>query len=59
MFSSVAPMIGHGRRLRATGITCHQEEQVRRIVVGPHLHMAVRWQGIYVNPVVMLKLNMP
>lgn len=26
---------------------------------GPHLHMAVRWQGIYVNPVVMLKLNLP
>jgi murein DD-endopeptidase MepM/ murein hydrolase activator NlpD len=26
---------------------------------GPHLHMAVRWQGVYVNPVVMLKLNLP
>jgi len=26
---------------------------------GPHLHMAVRWQGVYLNPVVMLKLNLP
>jgi hypothetical protein len=26
---------------------------------GPHVHMAVRWQGIYVNPVVMLKLKLP
>jgi len=29
------------------------------LATGPHLHMAVRWQGIYLNPVVMLKLNMP
>ena len=26
---------------------------------GPHLHMAVRWQGVYVNPAVMLKLKLP
>jgi murein DD-endopeptidase MepM/ murein hydrolase activator NlpD len=26
---------------------------------GPHLHMAVRWQGVYVNPAVMQKLNLP
>ena len=26
---------------------------------GPHLHIAVRWQGVYVDPATLLKLNMP
>jgi murein DD-endopeptidase MepM/ murein hydrolase activator NlpD len=26
---------------------------------GPHLHLAVRWQGVYLNPQVLLKLNLP
>lgn len=26
---------------------------------GPHLHLAVRWQGIYLNPAVLLKLELP
>lgn len=26
---------------------------------GPHLHVAVRWQGVYVDPATLLKLNMP
>jgi murein DD-endopeptidase MepM/ murein hydrolase activator NlpD len=26
---------------------------------GPHLHVAVRWQGVYVNPATLLKLNLP
>ena len=26
---------------------------------GPHLHLAVRWQGVYVNPAILLKLNVP
>ena len=26
---------------------------------GPHLHIAVRWQGIYLNPATMLNLNLP
>ena len=26
---------------------------------GPHLHLAIRWQGIYVNPAILLKLNLP
>jgi murein DD-endopeptidase MepM/ murein hydrolase activator NlpD len=28
-------------------------------VTGPHLHVAVRWQGIYVNPATMLTLVLP
>lgn len=26
---------------------------------GPHLHIAVRWQGIYLNPATLLNLNLP
>lgn len=26
---------------------------------GPHLHLAVRWQGIYVSPSILLKLHIP
>jgi murein DD-endopeptidase MepM/ murein hydrolase activator NlpD len=26
---------------------------------GPHLHLAVRWQGVYLNPQALLKLNLP
>ena len=26
---------------------------------GPHLHLAVRWQGVYLNPQVLLRLNLP
>ena len=26
---------------------------------GPHLHLAVRWQGIYLDPQVLLKLQLP
>jgi len=26
---------------------------------GPHLHIAVRWQGIYVNPATLLGLKLP
>ena len=26
---------------------------------GPHLHLAVRWQGVYVNPAILLKMNLP
>jgi murein DD-endopeptidase MepM/ murein hydrolase activator NlpD len=28
-------------------------------VTGPHLHFAVRWQGIYLDPATLLKLNTP
>ena len=26
---------------------------------GPHLHLAVRWQGVYVDPAILLKLKVP
>jgi murein DD-endopeptidase MepM/ murein hydrolase activator NlpD len=26
---------------------------------GPHLHIAVRWQGIYLDPAALLTLNLP
>jgi murein DD-endopeptidase MepM/ murein hydrolase activator NlpD len=26
---------------------------------GPHLHLAVRWQGVYLDPAVLLKLSLP
>jgi murein DD-endopeptidase MepM/ murein hydrolase activator NlpD len=26
---------------------------------GPHLHLAVRWQGVYLNPQALLKLDLP
>jgi len=28
-------------------------------VTGPHLHFALRWQGLYLNPTELLKLNLP
>ena len=26
---------------------------------GPHLHLAVRWQGVYLDPAILLKLRIP
>jgi murein DD-endopeptidase MepM/ murein hydrolase activator NlpD len=26
---------------------------------GPHLHLAVRWQGVYLNPAILLSLRLP
>lgn len=26
---------------------------------GPHLHLAIRWQGVYVNPAILLELKIP
>ncbi len=28
-------------------------------VTGPHLHLAVRWQGVYVDPATLLKISLP
>ncbi len=26
---------------------------------GPHLHLAIRWQGVYLDPTILLKLKLP
>lgn len=26
---------------------------------GPHLHLAIRWQGLYLSPAILLKMHMP
>ena len=26
---------------------------------GPHLHLAIRWQGVYLNPAILLKMRLP
>jgi len=26
---------------------------------GPHLHLAIRWQGVYLNPAILLKIKIP
>jgi murein DD-endopeptidase MepM/ murein hydrolase activator NlpD len=26
---------------------------------GPHLHLAVRWQGVYLDPSVLLRITTP
>jgi murein DD-endopeptidase MepM/ murein hydrolase activator NlpD len=26
---------------------------------GPHLHLAIRWQGVYLNPAILMKLKIP
>jgi murein DD-endopeptidase MepM/ murein hydrolase activator NlpD len=26
---------------------------------GPHLHLAIRWQGVYLNPATLLKMQLP
>ena len=26
---------------------------------GPHLHLGIRWQGVYINPAILLELNIP
>ena len=40
-----------GQRLGLSGATGR--------VTGPHLHLAARWQGEYVDPVLLLKLPLP
>ena len=26
---------------------------------GPHLHLAIRWQGVYLDPAILLKMQLP
>jgi len=47
----VGQQVKKGQRLGLSGATGR--------VTGPHLHFAARWQGAYVDPVLLLKLEMP
>ena len=74
-FEGNCVVLDHGQGLltlymHLSEIKVHEGDKVARgqeiglsgatgLATGPHLHMAVRWQGVYVNPAVMLKLNMP
>jgi murein DD-endopeptidase MepM/ murein hydrolase activator NlpD len=42
----------------ATGQTIGMSGGTGR-ATGPHLHVAVRWQGVYLNPATLLSLEMP
>ena len=43
--------VARGQRLGLSGSTGR--------VTGPHLHLAVRWQGLYLDPESLLALTLP
>ncbi len=47
----VGERVKKGQRLGLSGATGR--------VTGPHLHLGVRWQGEYVDPVILLRLQLP
>jgi murein DD-endopeptidase MepM/ murein hydrolase activator NlpD len=47
----VGDRVHKGQRLGLSGATGR--------VTGPHLHLGVRWQGMYVDAVKLLKLTLP
>ena len=47
----VGDRVTKGERLGLSGATGR--------VTGPHLHLGVRWQGTYVDPVLLLGLTLP
>ena len=48
---TVGQHVRKGQRIGLSGATGR--------VTGPHLHMAVRWQGAYLDPQVLLQLALP
>lgn len=48
--------VNEGDRVNRSQIVGHSGATGR--VTGPHLHVGVRWQGIYVDPAALLELNM-
>ena len=47
----VGDRVKKGQRIGLSGATGR--------VTGPHLHLGVRWQGEYVDPVILLRLQLP
>jgi murein DD-endopeptidase MepM/ murein hydrolase activator NlpD len=47
----VGDRVTKGQRLGLSGATGR--------VTGPHLHLSARWQGAWVDPVVLLRLKLP
>ncbi len=74
-FEGNCVVIDHGQGLltlylHMSEIKVKQGEQVKRgeelglsggtgRATGPHLHLAVRWQGVYLNPATLLALKLP
>jgi murein DD-endopeptidase MepM/ murein hydrolase activator NlpD len=74
-FEGNCVVIDHGQGLltlylHLSDIKVKQGEQVKRgqeiglsggtgRATGPHLHLAVRWQGVYLNPATLLALKLP
>jgi murein DD-endopeptidase MepM/ murein hydrolase activator NlpD len=74
-FEGKCIVIDHGQGLltlylHMSEIKVKQGEQVKRgdqiglsggtgRATGPHLHLAVRWQGVYLNPATLLALKLP
>jgi murein DD-endopeptidase MepM/ murein hydrolase activator NlpD len=74
-FEGNCVVIDHGQGLltlylHLSEIKVKQGEQVKRgeelglsggtgRATGPHLHLAVRWQGVYLNPATLLALKLP
>jgi murein DD-endopeptidase MepM/ murein hydrolase activator NlpD len=74
-FEGNCVVIDHGQGLltiymHLSKIEVKEGEQVKRgeqialsggtgRATGPHLHVAVRWQGVYLDPAILLKLDLP
>jgi murein DD-endopeptidase MepM/ murein hydrolase activator NlpD len=74
-FEGNCVVIDHGQGLltlylHLSKFSVHESDEVKKgdeiglsggtgRATGPHLHLAVRWQGVYLNPQALLRLNLP